>query len=203
MWQLRKGQAKVALAHYQAQQDRAAPKRWRGELGEAAWHRRYIVHGRWLPQEQVLLDNRVQDGKAGYYLVAPLKLDGGAVMAVFRGWLPRSVAGLPMLPPLATGEVDVLIRLAPPAQHYVELAPDTAAGIVWQNLDWARYRQVIKAPVVDAVAYQLEGEDGLMRAWPVADQGADRHFSYAGQWFLFATLAAVLFVYFHVKRPSS
>lgn len=202
-WQLGRGRTKVALAQQQASLDRVTAGAWHGEVGPQAWQRRFVVRGQWVPQGQILLDNRIHDGKAGYYVLAPLRLDDGRLLTVFRGWLARAAGGLPALAPLPTGEIQLLVRLAPPEQHFVQLAPDAAGGVVWQNLDWARYRALVRQPLIDAVAYQQDGDDGLVHDWPAADIGADRHFAYAGQWFLFAATALVLFFYFHLKRSPT
>src|SRR5690606_40812124 len=71
-----------------------------GEL--SAW-RPARARGQWLNQYSVLLDNRNQDGRPGYWLATPLLLDPasrGAVL-VLRGWLPRAQPGQPGPPPPA------------------------------------------------------------------------------------------------------
>ena len=50
---------------------------------------RVIAHGTYQPQYQLLIDNRVQDGRVGYYVITPLRIRGSGTLAlVNRGWVP-------------------------------------------------------------------------------------------------------------------
>lgn len=49
---------------------------------------RVRVEGRWEPRRQFLLDNRTHEGRAGYEVLTPLRLDDGRVLLVNRGWVP-------------------------------------------------------------------------------------------------------------------
>ncbi|MFC4159486.1 SURF1 family protein [Chitinimonas lacunae] len=199
-WQLERGRSKAA-----AQQQRDArlalpPQPWRGELGELAWDRRFVVTGRWQPEGAILLANRVQRGRPGFHALAPLRLDDGRLLLVNRGWLLWSAQ--PPAQSLPTAPVRLTVRLTAPEQRYIELGPDTA-GPVWQNLDWRRYGELVRTTPVAALAYQLDGHDSLVREWPEPGSGVDKHYSYAGQWFLFAGLAIVLFGVMHWKRKPN
>jgi surfeit locus 1 family protein len=202
LWQLQRGQAQSAQDAAQAQADKVGVADWQGEVGPAAWERKVMINGEWDAANQVLLDNRIHNEQAGYYVLTPLLLDDGRVIAVMRGWVARGTNGSPGVP-LPTGHVRVVVRLAAPDQHYVELSSNTVAGNVWQNLDWSRYRAMVKKPLVAALAYQLDGNDSLVRDWPQGGVSAERHFMYAGQWFLFAALAGALFIILHWKRKPS
>jgi surfeit locus 1 family protein len=202
LWQLHRGQAQSAQDVAQAQADRAGVAAWHGEIGPAAWEHKVTMSGEWDASNQVLLDNRIHNEQAGYYVLTPLRLDDGRVMAVMRGWVARGANGAPRVE-VPAGQVHVVVRLALPDQHYVELSSSTVAGNVWQNLDWSRYRALVKKPLVAALAYQLDGNDALVRDWPQGGVSAERHYMYAGQWFLFAGLAGALFIILHWKRKPS
>lgn len=198
-WQLDRGQQKAARGERLAAMDKLAPSAWQGETGDTAWQRRYWVSGRWQPAGQIFLDNRLEAGRAGFHVLAPLQLADGRLLLVNRGWLVKQ-QGSPPAAPLPQGEVKLLVRLQPPEQHFLALSSEQQSGAVWQNLDWDRYRQLTHAPLVAALAYQLEGTDTLSRRWPAPDLGVEKHYAYAGQWFLFATLAVALFFILHWKR---
>ncbi|QNM96091.1 SURF1 family protein [Chitinimonas koreensis] len=200
-WQLGRGLHKAELAELRAAQALKPVAPWQGELGETAWQRRFSVRGVWRPEGQIFLDNRVRAGQAGFHVLAPLQLADGRWLLVNRGWLLKRPGVVPQAP-LPAGEQVLTVRFEPPAQHYVELAGDTAAGAVWQNLDWTRYRARTQAPLVAALAWQLDGADPLARDWPAPGLGIEKHYAYAGQWFLFAALAAFLFIFLHWKRRS-
>jgi surfeit locus 1 family protein len=203
IWQLGRAHQKVESAARQHLLDMGAPGNWQGQSGAGVWQRQFRFEGQWYPHGEILIDNRVYGGVAGYHVLTPLKLADGRLLPVIRGWLPRQAGGLPQIPALPDGQVSVVGRLADPHQHFIELAATPPKGQVWQNFDPQRFGAWLGLPLANGLVYQTVGTDRLVRDWPAPDQGADRNFAYAGQWFLFGGLAAVFFIYFHwrPRRP--
>jgi cytochrome oxidase assembly protein ShyY1 len=48
-----------------------------------------------------------------------------------------------------------------------------------------------------------DARDGLARVWQPPDAGADRNRGYALQWYLFAVLAAILYVALNFRRADT
>jgi surfeit locus 1 family protein len=167
--------------------------------------RRVTARGVYADRFTILLDNRVYGGRAGFHVVSPLRLGGGDVhVLVNRGWVPagRTRADLPRV---ATPEGERTVEgiaTVPPVRVY-ELAADTVAGPVWQNLLLDRYRDWSKLELQPVVIRQTDDAgDGLVREWDRPDAGADRHRGYALQWFALAVLAAVLYVVLNFRRRA-
>lgn len=205
----------LSLAQWQlgrAEQKRALQARWdEGErqpaqvlkaMPEASdgWlYRRVQLTGRLAEGYQVYLDNRLHQGRAGFHVVVPLEIAGGnASVLVNRGWLPGD-PDRRNVPYLAVPKGDVVIEgiLVRAQMRYLELADATVQGMVWQNLDLKRYRELYPSPLSDWLILQTHAlPDGLVRAWPKPDTGVDKHISYAGQWFaLAATALAMTLIY--------
>lgn len=171
----------------------------------AAWRfRPVIVTGTFDASHQILIDNKVHAGRAGFDVVTPVAMPDGRSVLVDRGWVAagESRAQLPAVQPPA-GTVEVQGRVNLPTTSYVELARDTVSGPVWQNLDVKRYAQATGLPVLPIVVEQtapIGTADTLVREWPAPDLGADRHRIYMVQWFLFAALAAGLWAYFAWRK---
>ena len=55
-------------------------------LKDIEFHR-VFARGTLMPDQVVYLDNRPYQDQPGFYVVMPLKLDGGGVVLVNRGWL--------------------------------------------------------------------------------------------------------------------
>lgn len=53
---------------------------------------RVEARGEFMPERVVYLDNRPYNDQPGFYVVMPLKLEGGGYVLVNRGWLPRNMA---------------------------------------------------------------------------------------------------------------
>jgi len=208
-WQLhRADERRAILAAIEAGRARA-PLALTGATPDselAAW-RPARASGRWQPELSVLLENRNQGGRPGYWLATPLLLDAARHQAVLvlRGWLPRIPDGRPpALPAPAAGIQDVVGELLPRVPRLFELwsfgqpraaLPATlpADGPVpsVQNLDLAGYAQATGLRLLPAVLMQTRGDDALVRDWPQPSVDYNQNLGYAMQWFSFAGIAAI------------
>ncbi len=85
---------------------------------------RVRASGEYDAARQILLDNKVHAGQAGYDVVAPLRLAGSdRFVLVDRGWIAQgaSRAQLPVVPP-PEGRVTVIGRANLPPRRYLELS---------------------------------------------------------------------------------
>ena len=167
-------------------------------------HREVTLQGEWLAPHTVFLDNRPMDGRAGFYVLTPLRLQGGqAVVLVLRGWAPRNFQQRDALPPVATpaGPVSVHGRLAERLPAVFALGQD-GGGRIRQNLTLDAYRVETGLPLAHGLVQQVGAEsDGLLRDWPPPATGVDKHYGYAFQWFGLCALIAILYLWFQVVRP--
>ena len=103
--------AGIALGNWQAR--RADEKR-----ALAAHVQRIAVVGEFLPERTVLLDNKVRNHRAGYEVVAPLRLADGIHVLVNRGWIeapPRRDQLPEVLTPPGRVRVEGVLLAAPAA----------------------------------------------------------------------------------------
>jgi surfeit locus 1 family protein len=176
-----------------------------------AWRYRAVVAtGTFDAARQILIDNKVRGGRAGFDVVTPLVLSDGRFVLVNRGWVAGGAtrADLPSVPPPA-GVVAVQARVNVPPAGYIELTQDAVAGPVWQNLDLARYTRATRLALVPVVLEQTAAvvrddaparDDALGRDWPAPDFGVDKHRMYMMQWYAFAATAAGLWLYYTLRR---
>ena len=208
-WQKSRMHAKEALrAQYDAARS-LPPLALAGLPRDGDWeplrYRAVTATGEYVPSRQLLIDNKVVGGRAGFHVVTPLALPDGRVVLVNRGWIAQeaSRATLPQAQPPA-GEVTVRGRIAIPGARYLELKPDVARGPLRQNLDPARFAAETGQSVLPIVVEATETpvpDDGLVRASPAPDFGIDTHRVYMAQWYAFALLTALLWLWFH--RPGA
>lgn len=157
------------------------------------------ARGEYDSARQLFIDNKVYAGRAGYDVVAPLKLAGGErFVLVDRGWIAQRArrTELPTAAPPA-GTVTVIGRANLPPQRYFELERDRGAGPLWQNLDVQRISAATGLELLPIIIEQTDPvtpDDGLVRDWPAPDLGADQNRSYMLQWYSFAALAVVLWL---------
>ena len=185
----------IALGHWQ--QDRAAQKR-----ALAAAQKLESLRGVFEPKYTLLLDNKLHRGRPGYHVVQPLRLAPGRHVLVNRGWVPAGAtrAQLPE-PRTPEGEVSLQgLRMDHLPRAY-EPAGTKREGRVWQNIpleEFAAWSGLAVAPYVFEQHSALD--DGLVRDWPRADAGVEKHDSYALQWYSLAVLSIVLFLALNIKR---
>ncbi len=162
--------------------------------------RKAEARGRYLPEYQIFLDNKVYNGRAGYHVLTPLRIRGAdTLLLVNRGWAPWGLdrQRAPVEEP-PSGDITIVGRLAKPARAPITLGDDgTPEGFarVWQNFDVDRFRALSNAPVFALVMELENGSDpsDLVREWPTYDDTwIQRHQAYAIQWFGVATLLLVL-----------
>ena len=171
---------------------------------------RVLLKGEWLASATAFLDNRTHAGRAGYHVLAPLRLaDGSGVVLVNRGWVAAD-ADRTVLPEvaLAPAQVTLEARVHVPEADAFTLAKagQTEAGQVWQAVDLSHLaaRADVSLPLCSAsgagsaclaswLALQSsDSADGLVRDWPLPAAGIDRHRGYAFQWYCLAALGAAL-----------
>lgn len=167
-------------------------------------HRRVQLRGQWLAERTVYLDNRPMAGRAGFWVITPLQLEGSTrVMLVQRGWIARDFADRTRLAPVDTpaGPVEVSARLAlSPGKLYEFKGEDV--GRIRQNLDLAEYRRQTGLDLLDAIAVQVGApSEGLQRQWDAPDLGLDKHRGYAFQWFGLCALLVGLYAWFQWLAP--
>ena len=165
-----------------------------------AWRFRQVaLEGTYDAKRQILIDNRVHDGRVGFDVVAPLDLGDGRVVLVDRGWVAGgpSRRNLPS-PPVPQGNVKIAGRIDIPPQDYFELGDRSAPpGRVWLHLDPARFAKATGVDVLPIVVEALgPNEGGLLRDWPVPASDSGRNLSYMMQWYAFAATAAGLWAWF-------
>jgi len=176
----------------------------RGEVAaDALLHRRMVARGQWLAERTVFLDNRQMNGRVGFFVVTPLRLEGSDVaVLVQRGWVPRNFEDRSRVPVVETPSVPVTVvgRIVPPPGKLYELGA-AEVGPIRQNLDLAQFRSETGLPLAAVSIQQTDAAaDGLARDWPPGNTGVDKHYGYAFQWFGLCALIAVLYVWFQIVR---
>lgn len=213
-WQWHRGDARQTL--WDAFDAGAIPAQPLGARSTADLQRfsRIAVSGRWDGERQFLLDNRTHDGKAGYEVLTPLRLDDGRWLLVNRGWVPFSGFRdrLPdvALPTPAQPSVDITGRLDElPSAGLSGGRAAPAAGGTWPRVTaFPRTAELEAALGGQKLEPQLllldpQSGSGYVRAWRPPGMEPMRHWSYAVQWWSFAVLLLILYVILNLKKRAS
>ncbi len=210
-WQERRAAGKIALQHKLAERAAQEPLVI-GPAPVAAGpleYRHVKVTGQFVQSYPVYLNNRPQDGRAGLYLLMPLKIDGSDThVLVARGWLPRNSAEIASIAPYATpsGSVTVDGIVKADIGHIMQLGTPAPVkpGAIVQNIDPAQFAQASGMKLQPFFIEQSgPGADGLVRNWPTPAVGVEKHQGYAFQWYALAVMALLFFVITGFRRGTN
>lgn len=213
-WQWQRGQEKRALqVQSDANAEEAPIGRW--DLAEVmrdpaeARYRRVILRGSFLPERQLLLDNRIYQGRVGVEVVTPFEVaDLDQLLLVNRGWVPwddRRV--LPNVSIDAEArEITGQIYLSEPGFRLGEMdIPGQGWPRVIQYFDYAALSERLEHPVMPfTVRLSDDGASEFVRDWPVVPFTPERHDAYAFQWGMLALSVIVVYLLLALReRPES
>jgi surfeit locus 1 family protein len=166
-----------------------------GDDLESLRYRRTVVTGAYDVEHELLTRNQVYREQAGFHVVTPLAVDGGAVL-VNRGWVPLALDSPPVEQAAPEqGEVTVT-GWVNPTQTRPALGPtDPADGVleVMNRINIDRIQDQVPYDLAP-VYVVLEGEEGSELPVPLPppefeDEGS--HLAYAIQWFGFTLIGVV------------
>lgn len=208
-WQIQRADEKRALqAEYDARANGPAvqvePHLQRPE--ELQFYR-VVAKGYYETDHQVLIDNRVHQGLAGYDVITPLRLQHSDIrLLVNRGWIPlgedrsrlpsfETPKGLQEITGVATVPSEKYFMLARPAPL------DHGWRIVWEHMDVERFAAAVPFPVQPVVVLldPKSAAGGFARDWARLDAGIAIHKGYAFQWFMLAATLVAIYLFMGLR----
>ena len=157
-----------------------------------------VLTGEYDDAGQRIVRNRPLNGRPGYEVLIPLRLEGGPAVVINRGWLPigNNQAGRPDTVPAAPdGEVTVVARVKPGEGAVGRGAPEGQLASI--QLD--NYAAELDYPIYDGSYGLMAAESPAAATQPVQipkpaiDEGP--HLSYSMQWYAFGVLLFVGYGY--------
>lgn len=189
---LKEAQAQIAVTELATLVDVDAAT----DAQDALEFRKVSVTGEFLVDDEVDIRQRTNGGSPGLWVLTPFRLDDGSAVAVNRGWIPLALGGDHARPEAAPPEGRVTIEgwVSLSQQAAGLQSEDPAEGVLDDlarpNLD--RFAQQLDYPLYPVYLTLTSPEPDTGR-FPVLIPLGDfnnngPHFSYAVQWFLFATI---------------
>lgn len=178
---------------------------------ESLRYRKIVARGHFESEYQILVDNRILHGQAGYHVITPLRVEGSDLrLLINRGWIPANSAHRDVPQVMTpTGMVQISGTAVVPSAHFFTLGEDrfnpTAEWqSVWQNLDLDRYAKSVDFEI-QPVVVELDPENmagGFAREWRRPDPRRGSHLGYAFQWWGMAAITAVLWLVLNFRRNT-
>lgn len=210
LWQLHRAKEKELLRQSFESQLKAQPLQLSQIHTDIRQYRYFAVQakGSYDNAHSILIDNKFYQHQAGYQILTPFILkDDNRVVLINRGWIPmgnqRRV--LPNILP-AQGEQTLRGFIYLPEKAFV-LGSLEDQTTTWplrvqaiQLEDFARALQKPLYPFVILLADNMP--NGFIRDWQTATIPAQKHVGYAVQWFSFAFVLFVIFIYLNLRRKN-
>lgn len=164
------------------------------------------VSGTFDNQHTFLLDNQFYHHQIGFDVITPIKLSNGQWLLVDLGWINAN-PDRRLLPK---------VRLLDGVKHFQGSAyfPSSKSRVLNSRLDnegaWPLIIEKLDTRTLDArlgvnfypfiLRLDKHAAFGYQRDWQVVSMLPERHYGYAAQWFSFAFIVLLLFVYLNVEK---
>ena len=203
LWQIDRGQAKTVLLDEFEKNSLKSP----GYISKDSkkWDRVY-VEGTWDGSNQLLIDNVIRKGIAGYKVLTPFKLiNTNEIILIDRGWIPRNrnIEVLPNIDLINSNERVSGILESPELGLTLS---DELVTDVWPKVSQTKNLEVISKEYSDLI-YPF-----ILLADPTSRNSLEyikinptnmtpiKHYGYSAQWFLMFIVLCVMYVWYGIKR---
>ena len=204
-WQLDRADEKSAIVAAFSANQQAAPADVKALLaGGNQQYRSAWLTGALDSSRQIVLDNRVKNGRPGYEILEPMSVKGleadglPQAMLVNRGWVPASLdrSQLPEVEPVV-GEVQVRgflyhnLRGGYRVDDQITVVRQWPSRVGWISVE--RAEELFGEPFYE---YQLRLDSDsvgfLESGWVTVAVQPEKHTAYAVQWFVMAAVLLVM-----------
>ncbi|TDY04091.1 SURF1 family protein [Thiohalophilus thiocyanatoxydans] len=207
-WQLDRAQEKREIEQrYTEQQSRPAVGLNRLDPADKIEYRRVTVRGHFADERQILLDNQIHQGQAGYHILTPLQIeDSHRYILVNRGWVNGSMQRS-KLPEVNTPDDAVALtgRLKMPAGIGIKLGDQSYTDTDWPRVvQWLDIQELEKETGYELYPYILQLDEdqphGFVREWKIVSSSPEQSTSYAVQWFTLALVLVLIFIFVNSRK---
>lgn len=174
---------------------------------EALAFRRIEVQGTFDSKYQMFIDNKIHKGKAGYYVVTPMKLSElDSYVLVNRGWVAMN-PDRQILPNIDTTNEPVtltgLIKTDP--KDVADLGSANRSNQGWpavvRYVDFQQFQQETGLKLQPFLFLLDKSADhGFVREWKFVNLPPEKSTSYAVTWFTLATVLLIIYIVVNTKR---
>tara|TARA_B100000214_G_C23922106_1_gene606600 strand:+ start:107 stop:871 length:765 start_codon:yes stop_codon:yes gene_type:complete len=152
------------------------------------------VSGKYIQEDSILIRNRTYNGVPGFWLLTPFQLSNNQIIIVNRGWIPISAENYIDLNTSVFDLTGILrnTELAKGLQR-----ADASQGVLdsLARPDLARYEDQLGYEIfpmyIQLTNQNPQQADGFPKALDLPKFSEGQHLSYAVQWFIFASIAAI------------
>mgnify|MGYP001255574390 FL=1 len=203
LWQIERGQAKTTLLKEFDENSLKAPKSI--SMDSKKWDRVYI-QGKWNGSEQILIDNVINRGIAGYKVITPFQLDEtGELILVDRGWIKRN-RNIENLPDVSLIDIRERVSGILESPELGLMLSDEVVSEKWPKISQTKNFEVISKE------YNVPMFPLILLADPTSRYSLEyikinptnmtpvKHYGYSAQWFLMFLVLCGMYIWYGYKK---
>ena len=206
LWQLDRAKQKRSLAASLEMRRKLPALQLSGQIPDVAQleYRKVIAEGSLLDERTVLIENRKHLGSSGFHVITPLRTATGKIVLVNRGWIAaQGHHQAPAIPAAKShGVVSGEVRVPQPPALQLQLEDVQAQQPPrWPFLTLEHYAAWSGLEILPFVILQeQDAASGFIRQWPEPRTSDAMHIGYAVQWFAFALIALLIWLFLSLRR---
>jgi len=205
LWQIERGQAKTNLLDDFEKKILEKPSYINQKSQK--WDRVY-VEGKWDSSKQILIDNVIRRGIAGYKVLTPLRMkETDQLILVDRGWIKQNTFR-DQLPDIKLIQIDEVVSGILEIPELGLVLSDDLVSKEWPKISQTKNLGVIKNeydenifPMILLADPTLKNSLEYIKITPT-NMTPIKHYGYSAQWFLMFIVLCLMYVWYGYKRNA-
>ena len=205
LWQIERGQAKTNLLDDFEKKILEKPSYINQKSQK--WDRVY-VEGKWDSSKQILIDNVIRRGIAGYKVLTPLRMkETDQLILVDRGWIKQNTFR-DQLPDIKLFQIDEVVSGILEIPELGLVLSDDLVSKEWPKISQTKNLGVIKNeydenifPMILLADPTLKNSLEYIKITPT-NMTPIKHYGYSAQWFLMFIVLCLMYVWYGYKRNA-
>ena len=203
VWQIERGQSKAGILNEFNDNLKKTPSNL--DVSSKKWDR-VFVKGTWVNSKQILIDNIINRGIAGYKVITPLNIEGSdKTILVDRGWIKQNkyrevlpdisieeksetVSGILELPELGLVLSNDLVT-----SEWPKISQSKNFEILAEQFDMSLFPMILLADPINQKSLEY------IKITPT-NMTPTKHYGYSAQWFLMFLVLCVMYIWYGLNK---
>ena len=203
VWQIERGQSKAGILNEFNDNLKKTPSNL--DISSKKWDR-VFVKGTWVNSKQILIDNIINRGIAGYKVITPLNIEGSdKTILVDRGWIKQNkyrevlpdisieeksetVSGILELPELGLVLSNDLVT-----SEWPKISQSKNFEILAEQFDMNLFPMILLADPINQKSLEY------IKITPT-NMTPTKHYGYSAQWFLMFLVLCVMYIWYGLNK---